>query len=151
MSAEFVDFMLFLVANLYNLLMVSIFLSRTRNLQKIEHDFGLAAVCLAIPLVAVLLYNSVTGRDLWLVGLPLPLIIFLGLEWCLDYLLKLDFRSTRWLGPYLLVYYLGLFGMIGYTFLVGKLYGFVTLATYFLNLFTSFYSYSRVRHGSSSR
>ena len=51
------------------------------------------------------------------------------------------------LGPYLALYYLGLLGMIGYAFGAGKLYGFITLATYFLNLAATGYSYSRVGHG----
>jgi hypothetical protein len=38
-------------------------------------------------------------------------------------------------------------GMIGYAFIVGKPFGFVTLATYFANLAATFYSFVRVGHG----
>jgi hypothetical protein len=38
-------------------------------------------------------------------------------------------------------------GMIGYTFVFGKLFGFITLATYFINLASTAYSYARVGHG----
>ncbi len=55
--------------------------------------------------------------------------------------------QTAWLGPYLLSYYLALFAMIGYAFLAGKPYGFVTLITYFINLAATFYSYALVGHG----
>jgi uncharacterized membrane protein len=52
----------------------------------------------------------------------------------LDYILKLDFRKSRLLGPYLVLFFLGQIGMIGYAFAVGALQGFVTLATYSLCL-----------------
>jgi len=68
-------------------------------------------------------------------------------ELLLDYVLKLPFRKTWLLGPYLGIYYLAQFGMIGYAFLVGKAHGFVTLVTYFCSLFATWYSYSRVKHG----
>jgi hypothetical protein len=38
--------------------------------------------------------------------------------------------------------------MIGYSFLIGNAYGFVTLGTYFLGLFATWYSYAKVGHGS---
>jgi len=61
--------------------------------------------------------------------------------------LSLPFRSSRLLGPYLLLYYLSPMGMIGYAFLVSEAYGFITLATYFLNLLATWYSYCEVGHG----
>jgi hypothetical protein len=68
-------------------------------------------------------------------------------EFVLDYWLELDFRHSRLLGPYLLLYYLALMGMIGYSFQVGRVFGFVTLATYFLQLAATGYSYRKVGHG----
>lgn len=60
---------------------------------------------------------------------------------------NIDIRSTRLLGPYLLLYYLALFGMIGYSFQIGKNFGFVTLVTYIVNQIATFYSYFQVGHG----
>ncbi|MCX6033751.1 MAG: hypothetical protein NTV38_02050 [Chloroflexi bacterium] len=74
-------------------------------------------------------------------------MLYDAVEFVLDYILKFDFRQSRWLGPYLGLYYLALLGMIGYTFAVGKLYGFVTLVTYFINLAATAWSYARVQHG----
>jgi hypothetical protein len=61
--------------------------------------------------------------------------------------LKLDFRSTALLWPYLLVFYVALMGMIGYSFLIKKSFGYVTLCTYFLALLATWYSYAKVGHG----
>jgi hypothetical protein len=38
-------------------------------------------------------------------------------------------------------------GMIGYSFLAERKYGFITLATYFLSQIAAVYSYFRVGHG----
>jgi hypothetical protein len=37
--------------------------------------------------------------------------------------------------------------MIGYAFLLGRSYGYVTLANYFLHMGATAYSYGRVKHG----
>ena len=74
------------------------------------------------------------------------MVLFLVVEFVLDYWLKFNFRHTAWLGPYFLVYYLALFALIGYAFLTGKSYGFITLMTYFINVAATFFSYARVGH-----
>ena len=79
--------------------------------------------------------------------LPLLLILFFVVELMFDYILKLSFRKTKLLWPYLFLYYLALMAMIGYSFSIGKPFGFVTLGTYFLNLLATWRSYSKVGHG----
>ncbi len=82
MDFRIIDIAIFVIANLINLLLIGIFLSRPKGLKKVEHVLGLFVVA-----------------------------------------------------------------MIGYSFLIGKTYGFVTLGTYFLGLFATWYSYSKVGHG----
>jgi hypothetical protein len=55
-------------------------------------------------------------------------------ELVLDYMLKIDFRQGKLLGPYLLLYYLASMVMVGYAFLVSVPAGAVTLVTYFLQV-----------------
>jgi hypothetical protein len=101
-----------------------------------------------IVVLSIVVFVSVRGRrEWWTIVLPSLLIAFLILEIILDYILQIDFRTTRLLGPYLLLYYLALFGMIGYSFQIGKKFGFVTLMTYFINQIVTFYSYFQVGHG----
>lgn len=142
-----IDLLVFVVANLVNLLMIAIFLSRAQGRKGVERALGIVLMALAVPAALAAGLNLLGGRDWWTIVLPGLLVVFLALELVLDYILKLDFRRTRLLGPYLLLYYLALMGMIGYSFLVGKPYGFVTLVTYFLQLAATWYSYSKVGHG----
>ncbi len=142
-----IDFVLFAIANLVNLFIGGIFLARRAGQEQIEHAMGLVLVTFTFPLAILIIWNGALGRAWWAVVLPSLLVGYLLLELLLDYILKIDFRNTMLLWPYLLIYYLALMGMIGYCFLVKPLYGFVTLATYFLNLAATWYSYAKVGHG----
>ena len=144
---QIIDWTLFAVANLVNILMVGIFLSRPKGLKQLERRLGMVLIVLAIPAAISVLLNIAGEREWWSIVLPSLLVVFLLVELILDYILKLDFRHTSLLWPYLLLYYISLWGMIGYTFLIGNLYGICTLITYFLHLTATWYSYSRVGHG----
>ena len=142
-----IDIAIFVIANLVNLLLIGIFLSRPKGLKKVEYVLGLFTVSMILPLSVAVILNILGKRDWWTLVLPLVLILFLSVELLFDYILKLNFRKTRLLWPYLFLYYLALMAMIGYSFLIDKSYGFVTLGTYFLNLLATWYSYSKVGHG----
>lgn len=145
--AQKMDLVVVIVANLLNLILSLIFLNRVFGRMEWEHGFGYGTLIMIFPLTIVALANLTGGRGWAFWILPLVMVAFLAFEFVLDYWLKFNFRQTAWLGPYLLLYYLALFAMIGYSFLVAKPYGFITLITYFLNLAATFYSYARVGHG----
>jgi len=142
-----IDIGIFLIANLVNLIMIGVFLCRSRKMERIEYLLGLILVSFAIPVLIAVIFNISKNRDWWAFILPSILFLFLVLEFVLDYILKSNFRETALLWPYLLIYYSALMGMIGYSFLVKKSFGFITLSTYFLQLLATWYSYSKVGHG----
>ena len=136
-----------IAANLMNLLLAAMFWLRARRRPKTGQAAGWAAVAMAVPLGAAALYNLLAGRAWPFGALPLVAVAYCAVELLFDAVLKLDFRRSRLLGPYLALYYLGLMAMIGYAFLVGKPYGAVTLVTYFINLGMTAYAFARVGHG----
>ncbi|HOU12230.1 MAG TPA: hypothetical protein PKZ84_03875 [Anaerolineae bacterium] len=145
-----VDLGVFGIANLINVLLSVIFLVRAKIGTRgtpVESIAGWITVAMALPLITAIIVNIAAKRDAWLWILPLVTVVYLIVEFILDYALKIDFRSTSLLVPYLILYYLGQFAMVGYTFMIGKPYGFITLLTYFINLAATFYSYARVGHG----
>ena len=142
-----VDLVLCVIANLANLLMIGIFVSRPAGLDRVELVLGMVFVAMALPVGAAVVLNILGKREWWTIILPIPLILFCVVELLLDYILRLDFRNTALLWPYLMMFYLALVAMIGYAFGVGKSYGLITVGTYFLNLLATWYSYSRVGHG----
>ena len=102
---------------------------------------------MGIPFTLAAALNAIGHRDVWLVILPIPIVLHCVIELFVDYIWKSDFRQTRWLWPYLILFYIGQWLLVGYAFLVNDLYGFVTLVTYFLCLAATAYSYSKVKHG----
>lgn len=144
---QLVDLSVVIIANLTNLLLAFMFLLRGRGRHQAGNRFGWAAVGLGIPLAVAAAFNAAGGRPGWTIALPALMVAYDAVEFLLDFILKFDFRHTRWLGPYLGLFYLALMGMIGYAFAVGKVFGFITLATYFVCLAATAYSYTRVKHG----
>jgi hypothetical protein len=148
MTIRTIDLSIFAIANLNNLLLAMMFLLRAQGKSKVESKFGWGAVTLGIPLLALVVLNAFSGRPWWTFILPGLLIFYDAVEFILDYLLKFDFRHSRWVGLYLGLYYLALMGMIGYTFAIGRSFGFIPLASYFINLAATAFSQSRNRlHG----
>lgn len=142
-----VDWVAVVCANAFNLLCLLMFWLRAQKRSAFGNRFGWTATALAIPLAGVAILNDIHQRGVWWVVLFVPVVIFALAETILDGLLKLNFRASRWLGLYLLLFYLAQFGLIGYAFLAGKGYGLVTLATYFALLAMTVYSFRRVGHG----
>jgi len=145
-SYHMIDLVVFIIANMTNLLLTVMFFLRARGRPKIGFYFGLFSVALGIPLAVVGIANLLGGRPWWTVVLPGLLVLYDTIEFLLDYVLKFDFRHSLWLVPYLCLYYLALMGMIVYSFIVRKPFGYITLVTYFINLAATAYSFSRVGH-----
>ena len=149
MNYNVVDLVIFSIANFLNLVLAVMFIARARGLKPLERRAGIATLVLILPVGAAMIINLVNGREWWYVVFPALLLAFFLVELALDYILELDFRNTRLLWPYLLLYYLSMMAMIGYSFGIGEIFGFITLATYFISLGATWYSYSRVGHGHS--
>lgn len=148
METRLVDLSVFIIANLTNLLLTAMFLHRARGRSNTGNIFGWVSVALGIPLIAVIILNALGTRPWWTIVLPALMVAYDAAEFLLDFILKFDFRHSRWLGPYLGLFYLALMGMIGYAFAVGKPFGFITLVTYFICLAATAYSQSRhMLHG----
>ena len=145
-SVRSIDFVAVAVANLMNLILVAVFLLRSMKVERLQIG-GLLWAVFILVLTAVVVTNTRAKREWWAIALPLLLVVFLIVEVALDYIARYDFRGTNLLGPYLLPYYVSILGMIGYSFLVEKKYGFITLVTYFLSQIAAFYSYFKVGHG----
>jgi hypothetical protein len=138
------DLVVVIITNLFNLMVVGLMLARVAQ---IEYNLGVPLVLMAVVLIGASIINIIGKRDKWFYILPLVFAVYLLFEWFLDYGFKVEFRSTWLLGPYLLLFYASQMGMIGFSFLVDKRYGVVTLVTYFLGLGATAYSYMNVGHG----
>jgi hypothetical protein len=139
-----IDLAVVIIANLINLALIGLFLSRPLALPRVEYFLGLFLSALAVPLIGLAILSYRQGREWWAYVLPLTMAAFLLSEFILEYVLGINWRKTWLMGPYLLFYYLSLMLMIGYAFLTGRIFGAITLVTYFLGLAATWYSYTRV-------
>jgi hypothetical protein len=128
------DLIVVCLANLINVMMSGLFVARISALPQVERVLGIVVMIMGFCLGYIALINRRNGRDRWETYLLIPIFLFFIVELVLDYVLDVDFRSTALAGPYVLFYYVGLWGLIGYAFRFEKKWGFLTLATYFLNM-----------------
>ena len=125
------------LANLINIFIAFLFLARMSDLTELENTLGIAVITIGFALGYIAYLNKKNCRDKWETYLLIPIFLFFIVELLLDYILNFDFRSTALVGPYILFYYVGLWGLIGYAFRFDKKWGLLTLATYFLNMLAS--------------
>jgi hypothetical protein len=121
--------------------MAFLFAARISGLPQVEHVLGFVTMMMGFALGYIAFINKKSKRDRWMTYLLIPIFLFFVVELLLDYVLTLDFRNTAIVGPYILLYYVGLSGLIGYGFRFDKKRGSVTLATYFLNMALSMLPY----------
>jgi len=117
--------------------MALLFVVRISNLPQVEDILGIVVMIMGFGLGYIAFVNWRKKREKWETYLLIPIFLFFIVELALDYILNFDFRSTTLVGPYILFYYVGLWGLIGYAFRFDKKWGFLTLATYFLNMVLS--------------
>jgi small-conductance mechanosensitive channel len=129
-----IDLIVVYLANLINVIMVFLFVARISALSQVERVLGIVAMIMGFCLGYIALINRMKKRDKWETYLLVPIFLFFIVELVLDYILDFDFRSTALVGPYVLFYYVGLWGLIRYAFRFDKKWGFLTLVTYFLNM-----------------
>jgi hypothetical protein len=132
-----IDLIVVFTANLINVIMALLFVVRIYNLSQVEDIFGIVVMIMGFGLGYIAFVNWRNKRDKWETYLLIPVFLFFIVELLLDYILNYDFRNTMLVGPYILFYYVALWGLIGYAFRFNKKWGFLTLATYFLNMILS--------------
>jgi hypothetical protein len=131
------DLIVVYMANLINVIMAILFAARILDLPQVEYALGIVVMIMGFALGCIAVSNRRNKRDKWEVYLLIPIFLFFVFELVLDYVLSFDFRSTAIAGPYVLLYFIGLWGLIGYSFRFDRKWGFVTLTTYFLNMILS--------------
>ncbi len=122
-----------IVANINNLLIIALLLARLAKRPQLEYWLGLLFICSIIPL-GYLLFSGFLQKRPFIYFLWLGLMIFhLILELFLDYILKIDFRNTRWMViTYVTIFFGATGGMIGLASLAGRGWMLITVITFLI-------------------
>lgn len=100
---------------------ILVFVFRLLGKPQWGHWLGYFEFLLAIPLVYLLVRAPQLQRP-WLYYVQIGcMMLWLAVEALLDYLLKIDFRSTRWmLISYVVLFFAGAGGLLGIASLAGR-------------------------------
>ena len=129
-----------------NLLIAAMFIARVIR-PAVARPLGLGGTAMAIPLGLAAAFARMDGLDVWDVVLPLVFVLFAVVEVMVDSIPDFEVRETRWLWPYLMLFYLAQWAVIGAAFRASEPGGLVVLVSYFVCLGATAYSYRRVGHG----
>jgi hypothetical protein len=132
-----------------NLLFAAMFVTRVVA-PRWSRPLGFVGTGMAVPLAAASLMALAAGAGIWLIVLPAVFVVFALVEVYVDVMADVEVRTTRWLGPYLAVFYLAQWAVVGAAFLTSSSGGATVLATYFGCLATTAWSYRKVGHGNRS-
>jgi len=128
-----------IVANLINMLIMSVFIARLCNKPKIEYWFGIILVLCIVPLF-YLSISAIGFKRPFLYFIQIGLMIaYIVVELILDYILKVDFRHNQSIViPYIILFFSGTGGMIGVASHAGKVWIIVTVISFLLMTILSF-------------
>lgn len=135
-----------LTANINNLLLILIFICRLMNKPGIEYRLGVIYMLSIFPLsylLIIALVSEFTGIYYFQVSL---MIVFIIVEFLLDYLLKKDFRSDKkYIIPYVTLFYAANGGMIGVASHAGRLWTMTTVTTFLIMTGLSLYMHFKTK------
>jgi hypothetical protein len=125
---------------------ILIFLFRLRGNPRIEYWLGVLFLLTSIPIVFLLLTAKELQRPpIYYIQLGL-MLVFIIVEFLLDYFLKVNFRNTRWMViMYATLFFASTGGMIGIASLSGKIYSIVATMIFLIMAFLAFFQ--RVKTG----
>ncbi len=122
-----------ILANLINILVISVFIARLSNRPKIEYWFGIILILSIVPLIYLFITAIGFKRPLlYFIQIGL-MIIYLVVELMLDYILKIEFRQTQSIViPYVMLFFAGTGGMIGIASNAGKVWTILTIISFLI-------------------
>jgi len=137
------DWLFFFSAIAFYLFIIGVFISVKKKREKLAKKFGALTVLLAIPWALVFINYLIIGKQLWIIIIMVIIFAYLFIELLLDIILKIDFR-TDWKRhvPYIILFYVVSFGIIGISFSIDAILGWIVTIAFWAELGAVIYSYS---------
>jgi hypothetical protein len=118
--------MFVLSAVAFNLLIAAIFIAQKLGREKLVKAFGIVWLWLIVPLALVFVAYWQTGREMRIMLYFELVLLYMLVEFLLDYIFKIDFRAKAVTHvPYILLEYVALFSLIAIAFDIDPGWGWV--------------------------
>jgi hypothetical protein len=115
-------------------------------------NLGALWLWLALPLGVVFIRDLATGRDVWIIVCLGAVLVYMAVEWLLDYVLKVPFRDKLSLHvPYIILEYIALFALIGVAFSIDEVWGWALSVAFWIVMGSLIYLYAGRGRGSQPR
>ncbi len=129
------DLVFVISATLLNLFVIAIYLSEKLGKMKLVRALGICVLALTIPFLVVFIAYLFAGKELKILLVFPAIFLYMFLELLWDYLLKVDFRKKPLLHiPYIVLFYIVLFGNIAIAFGINRTWGWVVSITFWMLL-----------------
>jgi len=125
---------------------ILIFIFRLLGFSKIEYWIGMVFISTSLPIIFLLFKaNEFQRPAIYYIQLGI-MLTFIVVELFLDYVLKVDFRNTRWMViSYVTLFFAATGGMIGIASLSGKSYSIISIILFLIMTFLAIFQ--RVKTG----
>lgn len=122
-----------IVANVNNVLLISIFIARLYRQTRLESVLGIILILTMIPLFYLFISGYRFNRPLlYFIQIGL-MLAYLFVELALDYVFKIEFRQIRWMViPYVMLFFSGTGGMIGVAAQAGRGWTLATIISFLI-------------------
>jgi hypothetical protein len=101
---------------------------------------GFVVIGLALPVCIMFIHSFLAGRPLRTMLYLAAILLYIGLEFVLDYILKVEFRKKPAIHiPYIIVFYAACFGFIAVSFSLDDTWGYVVSVSFWLLLASLIY------------
>ena len=143
MGLSIFDWIFFFSATLFNLLIAGIFIMQKHQKEHLTRVLGKLWLSLAFPLLVAFIGSLTAGKPPWVLVCFGLVFLYMLVEWLLDTILKIEFR-TRWIthAPYLVLEYAALFSLIAIAIHIHPTLGWIVSATFWILMGCLIYLYA---------
>jgi hypothetical protein len=135
-----IDFMFVFSGVVFHLVIAGIYVASKRERLDLARKLGYIVIAMALPVFITLVSFWVAGRSLQTLLSLAAIILYISLEFVLDFILKIEFREKPAIHiPYIVVFYAACFSYIGVSFSIDRTWGYVVSASFWIVLATLIY------------
>jgi hypothetical protein len=135
-----VDYMIALTGVSFHLIIAGIYVASKHQRMDLVKKLGYFIVAMALPVSITLVYYALTEQPSKLLLYLTAILVYLVLEFLLDFVLKVDFRKKPVIHvPYIVMFYLACFGFIGVAFSFSSFWGYAMSGSFWLLLASLIY------------